>query len=74
MVSLTSQGKKKTNLLLNEWFGGHLENNHFPEVGFLKILNMLIPTPNTNQNELKNRLSQFFGGQTIYAPTYTSCY
>ena len=37
------------NLLLFYWFGGHLENNQFPEVGFLKILNMLILTPNTNQ-------------------------
>ena len=37
------------NVLLFQWFGGHLENNHFPEVRFLKILSMLIPTPNTNQ-------------------------
>ena len=37
------------NLLLFQLFGGHLENNHFPVVGLLKTLNMLILTPNTNQ-------------------------
>ena len=30
------------NLLLFLWFGDHLENNHFPEVGFLKIFTILI--------------------------------
>ena len=37
------------NLLLFQWFGGHLENNHFPKVGLFKTLNILILTPNTNQ-------------------------